>query len=342
MKEALLKLPEPILLIGNKMPDGDSVGTLSALLAFLRLHNKEAYAFFKKEIPSYLSWMISEDDVCEETFLEEYEALIVVDDSVCSKRLGISIRDVPIINIDHHSSNPLARPFLEESTIDSENDREGNDCIEIIEETQTKEGLNVSLFWAEVPATACVLIDHEIYHPYLWVSIATDTVFFTVSNLLASEYIVSLTDGLVEEGYRHFDDELISSYMRELQKPFPRSSLDALYNAEINFYDATHKGEKVHVVVGKINTIEAEASKHILSVLRKFSDITVVIDLKTKKVSLRSSVENFKVRKIAESLGGGGHDYAAGCTLPLGPLSISEFEETLIREFETTRAILYL
>jgi hypothetical protein len=164
LQTALLDLPEPVMIVGNRIPDGDSLGACAAILEFLRNEGVEAYVHCVVEPSPGLAWMIDEEDSCKE-ILEDYNSLVVVDDEVDANRLGITIKDVPIVNIDHHMGN-----FPEDQ----------RERISKSVSYRVKIGQTIH-FWADVPATACLLIDWDILHPYLWVSLYTDSVGFTVN-----------------------------------------------------------------------------------------------------------------------------------------------------------------
>ena len=104
LQDALLSLPEPVMIVGNRIPDGDSLGACVAVLDFLRNEGVEAYVHCVKNPAPGLAWMVDEEDFCKE-ILEDHNSLVVVDDEVDGNRLGIVIKDVPIVNIDHHMGN---------------------------------------------------------------------------------------------------------------------------------------------------------------------------------------------------------------------------------------------
>ena len=56
-------LEEPIMIVGNRIPDGDSVGSMAAMLEFLRGLGLEAYLYFVNPPASHLSWMVEEEDL---------------------------------------------------------------------------------------------------------------------------------------------------------------------------------------------------------------------------------------------------------------------------------------
>ena len=294
--EDLLSLKEPVLLLGNKTPDGDSCSSLSATLSFLRAHNKEAYIHFVIPPEKALRWMFEPEDFCL-TILEDYNSLVVLDDHVSPGRLGLkSIKQVPIINVDHHK-----RDFISEgrSTL----------IAEIVQSD-----LKTKLYWSDVPATACILIDAGIYHPHLWVGIATDTSFFRINSVTASCYIAKLFKGSRDAGFK-FNDQVSTEMLAKLSPTLSQDALDALAQSKVDFFKGLFNGRQLQVCIVETDTLAPEHAKSVLRVYRMFSDVIAVVNRSTGKVSIRSSHLSFPILDIAQSFGGGGHLHAAGCAI---------------------------
>jgi bifunctional oligoribonuclease and PAP phosphatase NrnA len=296
LSDDLLSLEEPVLLLGNKTPDGDSCSSLSAILAFLRKNNRESYIHFLTPPNKMLRWMFEPEDFCL-TILQDYKSLVVVDDFVCPKRLGLEeIKQVPIVNIDHHE-----REFI-------------NEGRNVYTGEVVQSGLQTKLYWGRLPATACILVDAAIYHPYLWVGIATDTKFFKINSVTASAYIYKLSRNVREFGLKLTDAE--SNLMSQKLSPtLSQDSLDALAQSKVDFFKGSFNGKSVQVCIVETDTRLAEHAKAVLKVYEMFSDVTAVINKSTGTVSLRSNQSSYPILDIAQTFGGGGHLYAAGCLI---------------------------
>lgn len=284
-------MPEPMMIVGNKSPDGDSVGCIAAILTFLRDAGLEAYAYFPIPPDSSLGWMIDESDTCRgiET---EYQSLIVVDDFVDSERLGFEIRDVPIINVDHHGTNKPDNALINEITATVKN--------------------KTLQFWSDVPATACLLIAMGVFHPYLWISLWTDSVGFTVKNITVMKWLNYLVEGL-KDSDSELTDEVQSWMYSKLNKIGSLQSFDVLMHSNVYAFAGMYKGQPIQVLLGIINSSNIEAGYKALGTFRAFSDVTCVISRTNGRVSLRSRLDDYNVQAIALKFGGGGHIKASGC-----------------------------
>ncbi len=324
LQDDLLNLPDPILLVGNKTPDGDSCSSLATTLDFLRVNNKEAYIYFAETPSKSFRWMFDPGDFCQ-SILDDYNSLVVVDDYVCSRRLGLkSIKNVPIVNIDHHMRSDVA---------------EGRSYY--VGEVDF-EGRAITLYWSKVPATACIFIDANIIHPLLWVGLATDTNFFSVNNITISEYVYRLSKKLESSGQKLRDSE-VEGMRQKLLPVQEQEALDCLIGAKVNFFTGIYKGRPLQLILAEVDSLHSEHAKSSLSVYRRFADIVAVINTRTSKVSLRSSSNAFPVLDIAQAFGGGGHLHACGCTLEGDSLSpnIERLQDMLLSNLTSVETIIY-
>lgn len=294
LREALEALPEPILIVGNRIPDGDSLGSCVAVLEYLRSLGMEAYIHCATPLEQNLSWMLQEEDSCS-TILEDYESLIVLDDMVNSPRLGIPIKpDVPIICIDHHLGNfPEA---LRNSIIASD------------KQTIFSEG-HVLYFYALKPATACLLIDQDIYHPFLWVSLFTDTVGFTVQAVTATRYANRLIESL------SLSDVYVEWMLSKIKDFATAEDYESLISGSSYTMHGVFNEAPVSLLVVAAEPQSGTAYRNMLTALRNFGDVVIFINRLTGQTSFRSSLDSFNVMEIAKEFGGGGHFKAAGATL---------------------------
>lgn len=325
LQDALLLLPEPVLIVGNKVTDGDSMGCIVALLDFLREEAIEAYTYFGVPPSSDLGWMITPEDDLAPNILEDYASLVVVDDYVNSERLGIPIKNVPTINIDHHMSRKPEAAELDSLYVGVESN-------------------NVLTFWAAVPATACILISSEIVHPYLWVSLFTDTVGFTVNGVSAIRWTDRLLSALEKRGEPLLNEDQEQMYQK-INKVGSLSAFHSAMNATTYTFDGTFKGGPFQVAMGIIETSDKMASLKYLQTLFAYSHVAVVTNKQTGQTSLRSRTYDFDVSAIAKQFGGGGHIKASGCGLNSDDGLLSDFDrlkELIVDQLENVRTRIYV
>lgn len=329
LRDALEFLPEPVLIVGNKLIDADSAGCIAALMTWLREEGVEVYTHFSRPPGESLGWMFDSTDV-NDTILEDYASLIVVDDYVDSERLGIPIKDyVPIVNIDHHSSR---RPKL---AVD-EKEHTGTIFVEVVDRQIT--------FWGLMPAAACLLIRSGIFHPYLWLSLYSDTVAFSVAGADTPYYLVELMDGLAQQG-EPFTNEIQEAMHQKYTQIGSLSSLDTLLNSRIYTFGGTYQDKPIQICIGIIDSDSVEAAYKALATLRAYSHVTCLISSKTGKVSLRSRNDDFDVCKIAMAFGGGGHIRAAGCGVETGENFLSQVDkmtDLLLEGVSNVRTKIYI
>lgn len=297
LANALDMLPEPILVVGNKLVDGDTAGCIAALIEDLRFSGKEVFTHFVVEPMPIYQWMFDGDDIGPTSILQDYESLIVVDDFVDAERLGIQIKKVPTINIDHHSSN---RP-------------EGVEMGEP-DKLFVQARDNLLHFWSQMPAAACLLIANGIYHPLLWTSIKMDTVGLTVNAVSGVKWLARLVEGLAASGIT-FGDEEQEALDAKMNRKGTMTAFDKLMNANIYFFRGTYNERDVQLALGIVDSENADACLNALSVLRKYSDVTAVVSKANGKGSLRSENYDYDVCQIAKQFGGGGHIRASGFSI---------------------------
>ena len=329
-------LPEPILVVGNKIPDGDSVGCISALLDFCRgTLGKEIYTYFVDSIPDTLSWGFDEGDFTSppQLILEDYNSLIVVDDYVGDSRLGIQIKDVPILNLDHHLTNSV----VENAEFSQEFFIEDPDIYLVVQ----SKGKMIHI-WGDVPATACLLVAGEIVDPLLLVSIHQDSYRFRVKPISSVKWANRLCNQLTERvsGFTDLEAERI---LRKSEGKLSRVALDRFLNSKVYVWHGKHKEQERTLVLATVKD-EDQAYWGVLSSFRMFSDITIVVSETTGKTSIRTDLEEFEAHKIAQRFGGGGHSKAAGLTLDPNHLvkQMDRLVETVLVDFENPGVKVYL
>lgn len=111
-----------IVMIGHKNPDGDAVGSTSALSGVLRGMGKETHIIFPNGCPEYLSWIDGvQDAIIYENDKEKADAVlakaglvVMLDFNALSRldELGDAIPDIPMAMIDHHPFPDLDTPLL--------------------------------------------------------------------------------------------------------------------------------------------------------------------------------------------------------------------------------------
>ena len=112
----LLASPKKIVIVGHKNPDGDAVGSTSALSLFLKSQGHDTQVIVPNDFPEFLKWMPASDEILiYNQNTEQANQLITGADIICTldfnsfTRVGdmeeaLTKATADFIMIDHHQS----------------------------------------------------------------------------------------------------------------------------------------------------------------------------------------------------------------------------------------------
>ena len=271
-----------ILLTAHVIPDGDAVGSTLAMLQILRAMGKDAQIFIDDKIRDNLHVLPHFEEIHRPADGEKFDAdlLLVLDTS--PDRIGNvrKMTDAPILNVDHHVTNSG-------EGFDLYVEAEAAATCEIVFKLAGELGVKISR-----DVAVC-----------LYTGLALDTGFFKFSNTRAETFHTAAE--LVACGVRPNE---ISEQMEKKSLTELRGMREALMSTKIYF------GGKV----AGIFLMRAESTDGFIDLIRVLDTADVAFMLNEKaenlcRVSMRS--KGVDVATVANSLGGGGHVRAAGCTL---------------------------
>ncbi|MFC1613003.1 bifunctional oligoribonuclease/PAP phosphatase NrnA [Patescibacteria group bacterium] len=286
-----------ILLITHKNPDGDAYGSLCAMLAVLANMGKKCTAFATNTpAKDFLFLPFIDKIISNYNVLDQYDLIIALDTAdERYSNIGEEIKFFKnkIINIDHHFTNT----------------RFGYLNIVNPESSSTAEIL-YNIFCAEG-----IKIDKSIA-TCLLTGILTDTDNFSnaatsVSSLQAASDLM-LNGGKIQQIVKH-------SYYN---KSFDRVKLWGTVFERI----ITNKKYNIAVAIiiqedfKNIDENNQELTSGVANFLSNIFETSAILVLEESKDgmikgSLRTTVEDVDVSKLAKLLGGGGHKKAAGFTV---------------------------
>lgn len=276
----------------HQSPDGDSLGSATALLQGLRALGKNAYIISKEGIPSTFEYLPYSDEITGS--VEDVKAgteLVIVLDCGDFKRINANLtldnKNYIIVNIDHHMSNEKYGDF---NYIDSKSAAVGEIVFDILNDlgVEITKGIGESIY----------------------TSIITDTSSFRHSNTTSKTHKVA--SEVVKTGIN----------FNEIQRNiFENKDFDKVkFFGKIIDTISLHLGNKLafmeitEEMLNKSN-LEAIDSSEVIHFGTMINGVELVALLKESKggvkVSLRSK-EVVDVSKIAEIFNGGGHIRAAG------------------------------
>jgi phosphoesterase RecJ-like protein len=276
----------------HQSPDGDSLGSATALLQGLRALNKESYILSKEEIPDTFTYLpCSEEITGLFKDVKEGTDLIIVLDCGDFKRINANLdrdnRQYKLVNIDHHLSNEKYGDF---NYVDVNSSAVG----EIIYDLLNELGVDITKE-----------IGESIY-----TSLLTDTSSFKHSNTTSITH--EIAGAIIKTGVNFNKIQRQVFENKEFNKvKFFGKVIDTLTLHSNNKIVFMEINEKMLNEVG----LESVDSSEVIHFGTMISGVEVVALFKESKggikVSLRSK-EIVDVSKIAETFNGGGHKRAAG------------------------------
>ncbi len=281
------------LIASHRSPEADAIGSQLGLGRALRLRGKRTILYNRDGVPKNLSFLKGSDSVLKHSELPakvmDVEIAIVVD---CSDldRLGDNgkrlIRDLPVINIDHHQDNTNFGDINYVKPVAA--------TTQIIADLIGYMGLKLD----EPIATA------------LYSGLIADTSSFQNENV--GPDLMRKAADLLDSG-ANARSVIVNLYERE---PFSKLKLLGEVLATAEFEDRIVWAEITPRKIEKAGATQ-EDTEGIVGKLRSTEGAQVACLFKklpkdTIKVSLRSK-DGVDVSKVAGEFGGGGHKVAAGC-----------------------------
>lgn len=288
-----------ILIATHEWPDGDAIGTATAMYYLLNGNGWNADVFFPALLPdayrAFLPSRIATFSVQDVNQL--YDLLICVDVSGVKRiELGTVKYEsitIPVIEFDHHPDNEL---FGVENCVDS------NACAA----SELLSNFAIAQNWTISPdAATCLLL-----------GIITDTGCFRFQNVTANSLEAAAKLLRLNADKKKIIQEVYFS------KPL---NLHKFENELLNDLKVTFNGQFAYIVITRelldkyeVNLKETE---QLIEYVRSIRGVVVAAVMKPTtspgifRVSLRSKDASVSVGRIARSLNGGGHEMAAGCSI---------------------------
>lgn len=296
MIETAAKEAKRVLIFSHVNPDGDTLGTMCAMYSALKDNfNLEADMVYNGIVPEIYKFLPYIELAKKPSQLGEtvYDIAIAVD-IAAKDRMGDSLpyfeKAKHTVNFDHHKTNTN---FAATNFVQAEGACAGEVLLEFLESS----GLKISKDTAYG----------------LYTALLTDTGGFRYENTKAET--LKKASRLIEYGA---EPAAISRFCYESK---PRNMVLLHANCMINakFYD-DNKIAGVCITNKDMEKFNAknDYTEGIVEELRRIDTTQVSFVLKevdenTTKASLRS--KNTDVSIVAQAFGGGGHTFAAGCTI---------------------------
>jgi len=307
MIQHTLEKAENILIITHVDPDGDAIGSLTAIGLALRQIEQRFTLVCDDNVPERFRYLPTADKVRKSPdWLDSYDLLIAVD---CGDefRMGKAFSSLPgpkpfIINIDHHVTNTQ---FGDINLVDPK-------------ATSTSEIL-YRLF-----ADLNIAISEEIALSLL-TGLVTDTLGFRTVGVTANTLRIAadLIDAGADLGYvtMHALNSRTMSTLELWRTGMNKMRLEeGLLWTSITNLERKAANFRSNSSVGLVNLLADVGEASMGAVLMEMNDGSVKVGLRCRPP--------YDVADVAMALGGGGHPLAAGCSM-VGPLE--EAEALLVR-----------
>ncbi|HEY2073201.1 MAG TPA: bifunctional oligoribonuclease/PAP phosphatase NrnA [Gaiellaceae bacterium] len=315
-----LRANDRFLVVSHENPDGDSLGSLLATALALRQLGKDAVMYLSGDTPLPREYAFMPfDDLTRNVPDDIADRVLVAVDCAKADRIGPDpgfVMDAKLkIDIDHHHDNSR---FGDINLIAANASSTG----EVLRDVFRELGVEITPEIAEA----------------LYIALVTDTGRFQYSN--TTPKALRLAAELVEAGAD------VHAVFQQVYESVEFAKLKLLARA-LERAQVLEGGRIVVSVLlrndfSEVGAVEAY-SEGIIDYLRAVegSELAVLIreppreDGPTRRVSLRSSVDELDVSAIARLFGGGGHRQAAGFS---SDLPIEEITETVRTGFVEQRA----
>lgn len=303
-----------IVLVTHKNPDSDGIGSQIALFHALKAIGKKVWIHNLHPVPRICRYL----DGAEKAGMGEVFVHLGAVDTIVSldcgakSRLGMPdsfFEGKTLINIDHHASN------------------NGFGQVNVVNATYCATGamvfdLLLSLGIALTPAMAAAI----------YVALLTDTASFRLSTVTAD--VFHLAAALVEAGAEPAvaSKAVYGSNSHERLKLL-KMSLDTLQLNDKNGSAWLHVTEDMYVSTAA----DTEDTEGFIDYGRAITGVKITVFIRPEyegywKVSFRG-VNGIDVGKLASELHGGGHRYAAGCTLAGTLAEVTEKVRPLVSSY---------
>lgn len=295
--DKIVKSSKNILIISHVNPDGDTLGTMCGLYSIIQKHyKKKAEMLILSKLPKVYEFL---PNISEAKSLDkfdrsrEYDLVITVDVASLDRIIDAQIlfeKAKYTINIDHHRTNNLY----------------GN--LAIVEPKASSTGEVVYKMLKALKISVDIETANSLY-----VAILTDTGGFRFENTTANVFkaAAELTNIGINpnELYRKCYESKTKAMV--LFQSYCLSKATFINDGKIAYTIVYKKDMEKYAAGDDYTDGIAEMLRAIKST--EISFVVKEVDARVCKISMRSKKQN--IAEVCSAFGGGGHKFAAGCTI---------------------------
>ncbi len=315
-----LRSHERFVVVTHENPDGDALGSLLATTLALRAIGKDAVMYLSGDTPLPAEYAFLDlTGLTRELPSDVGERVLVAVDCASARRISPEPdpveRALLVIDVDHHHDNT----------------RFGEVNLIVADASSTAEIVRDLLRELDVELTPRIA-------EALYVALVTDTGRFQYTN--TTPKALRLAAELVEAGadvhgiFRHVYETVQFAKLKLLARALDRAQLYEAGRLVISYLlksDFEEVGAEAPYSEGIIDHLRAVEGSEVVALIREPPGE----DGPTKRISLRSSHDEFDVSAIARKRAGGGHRQAAGFS---SDEPIPRIVDFIRREFEHAAA----
>ena len=304
---SLIKRSKSVAIVGHVNPDGDCIGSCTALVQAIRKTGRECYMYLDAPVPKYIEYLMCDDYLTNAD--RNYDlciALDCADKSRIADGKGIYENAPKRVSIDHHITNTR---FADVNYVDAKASATG----EIIFEFLTK--------------YFKVKLDKDIASS-IYSAISSDTGNFKFANTTSRTHIIASKLMEYDIDVANINRQIFDTHSIEqiaLMGEFS-SGLKSYFDGKVVVGKLTYEMVEKH-------SLTFEDTDYLVSIPRSVEGCEIGVFMKVKsegeiKASLRSN-GYADVSKVASAFGGGGHVRASGATFTC---AYDEAIESLLNE----------
>jgi phosphoesterase RecJ-like protein len=301
--KSILEEYQEFVLVCHVDPDGDAIGSLSAMAEMLEALGKKVHRVCKNTVPTVFSFLIETDLVQNDwpTNLPAGGWAIILLDNGDFRRTGFPDEitkarnsQIPIVNIDHHPKNDLWR-IAKINCVDDTASSTGEMLYRIFTEFE----------WTIINSIATALLAGIFY----------DTGSFQHQN--TTPKVLEMTGDLLRLGakLKLITQKMVNDRSISLFKlwgiALSRLTVNNKYNISYSIITRQDLAETEATeveILGLVNLLNTNAESRLTLLLYESENGKI-------KGSLRTENNDLNMSKFAASLNGGGHKKAAGFML---------------------------
>ncbi len=315
----LIYKSEKILIISHRRPDADTLGSAVAVKLWLDQLSKDSVLACVDKPSAAFRYLSHIDDFVNEFELSEFDLVIIVDAGASYmtnfhlKYPDLFTSSVPIINIDHHTSNDMF------GTINIVDYKAASATVIIYKffkyiGVEIDEGMATALIGGIYGDTGGFMhsnTNQEVYE------ISAELMKFGAN-------IADITGNL----FRNRPVNMLRLWGRVLENAHVTEDKVVLSVVKEDDYLIAHSGpEQLSGVVDYLNMVPGSRFAVLINEDRKGN----------VKGSFRTRQEDLDLSKIASSYGGGGHPKASGFMLP-GKIA-EEFKYSIVQDEDSKKSL---